>query len=79
MRNLDSKSHLSGFVRFKLEFYSSFADTFSTASIIRDRDYQGSMPPDVRSCSDSYQTSAHPQNVATGQSTKSLRDSPLRG
>src|SRR5262245_9622828 len=32
MRNLDSKIHLPGFDRFKFQFHSFFAETFSTAS-----------------------------------------------
>jgi hypothetical protein len=31
-RNLDSKIHLLGFVRFNFQFHSSYAATFSTAS-----------------------------------------------
>jgi hypothetical protein len=33
MRNLDSKIHLPGFDRFKFQFHSFFAETFSTASV----------------------------------------------
>jgi hypothetical protein len=32
-RNLDSKIYLPGFDRFKFEFHSFFAETFSTASV----------------------------------------------
>jgi hypothetical protein len=31
-RNLDSKIHVAGFVRFKFQFHISFAETFSTVS-----------------------------------------------
>jgi hypothetical protein len=34
MRNLDSKIHLPGFDRFKFQFHSFFAETFSTASVM---------------------------------------------
>jgi hypothetical protein len=34
MRNLDSKIHLPRFDRFKLQFHSFFAETFSTVSVI---------------------------------------------
>jgi hypothetical protein len=34
MHNLDSKIHLLGFVCFKFQFHISFAETFSTASVI---------------------------------------------
>jgi hypothetical protein len=33
-RNLDSKIRLPGFFRFNFQFHSSFADTFSTASVM---------------------------------------------
>jgi hypothetical protein len=35
MRNHDSRNHLPGFVRFNFYFHSSFAETFSTASVNR--------------------------------------------
>ena len=35
MRNLDSKIHLPGFDRFKFQFHSFFAETFSTVSVSR--------------------------------------------
>jgi hypothetical protein len=34
MRNLDSKTHLPEFVCFKFQFHISFAETFSTVSVI---------------------------------------------
>ena len=34
-RNLDSKIHFPGFVCFKIQFQISFAETFSTVSVIR--------------------------------------------
>jgi hypothetical protein len=46
MRNLDSKIHLPGFDRFKLQFHV-FAETFSTASVMCGRRLIGKNSFDV--------------------------------
>src|SRR5262245_44332897 len=47
-RNLDSKIYLPGFHRFKFEFHSFFAETFSTVSVNRSRSiYRDARPMSV--------------------------------
>jgi hypothetical protein len=60
MRNLDSKSHLSGFVCFKVQFHISFTETFSTASV----KVGNSLTEHIESASPL--TSGHEADIASG-------------
>src|SRR5262245_52892570 len=59
IRNLESKIYLPGFHRFKFEFHSFFAETFSTVSVIHVALVASVNRPHVRFASESDRIAAH--------------------
>src|SRR6185295_6410912 len=66
MRNVDSKIHSLGFDCFKFQFYRFFADTFSSASVVRDR----------CNLSQFRRMSAMPPKATGGRFTAACREGP---